>query len=133
MLFILLGPLEIIARVIAIVIEATGSSIDKIVGYTLGITLIVAGILFIVAGLRRHRGGWRTLAGSLSCILAFPALAANVNAYLVPDYVARFDVKLAALCLVVGLLVLYFGQKHHVFLSENEGLRDEDQSDSEGA
>jgi uncharacterized membrane protein HdeD (DUF308 family) len=90
MLFILLGPLEIIAGVIAIVIEATGSSIDKIVGYTLGITLIVAGILSIVAGLRRYRGGWRTLAGSLICILAFPALAANVNAHLFPDYVRAF-------------------------------------------
>ena len=92
-LFIFVGAIETIIGLGGFIIEITNSNIDKILGLSLAVTLLTAGILTIAAGLRRYRGGWRTLIGSLSLILAMMILGANLNAYLVPEYASRFDLK----------------------------------------
>ena len=48
LLFIFVGAIEARVGVIGFVVEVTDSSIDKILGYSLAITLFVAGILTFV-------------------------------------------------------------------------------------
>jgi hypothetical protein len=82
----------------------------------------LSGVVLVIAGARRYRGGWMSLIGALLLSVSILGLMVEADDYLGSNSEdASFGIGLAAVLFIIGMLLLIFGHRRHTCYLQKEG------------
>ena len=131
--FYLMSAVNICASFMISFRRPTGfSAARNLERYFLIISFILIGIIFLIAGIKKYRGGWSTTIGVFCLFVGISGLGMELNKFLnKPDYDWTFGITVVAVFITGAILLLFSGHKLHKQTLELESLRKE--SDDEAS